>query len=88
MATDRVAVHAASEGDVQFTTFSGATWSAPKGLCLRSNLFAQLFSRSQAVLHDETERRDHVEAPKRGRDATQEDQKRAPASVRVYPRYV
>lgn len=82
MATDRVTVRAASEGDVQFTTASGAAWSAPKELCLRSNLFTQLFSSSQAVLHEETEGRDHVKPPKRDREATQED--RAPAAVRLY----
>ena len=85
MATDRVTVRAVSGGDVQFTTPSGAAWSAPKELCLRSNLFAQLFSSSQAVLHEDTEElSDHVKAPKRDREAAQEDLNLSPASVRVY----
>ena len=83
MATDRVTVRAVSKGDLQFTTSTGTAWNAPKERCLRSKLFEKLFSSPQALIHRGTElTSDHVKAPKRG--GTQEDQNRAPTSVRVY----
>ena len=44
---------------------------------------SQLLLSSQEVLHEETELSDHVKAPKRDREATQENLNPSPASVRV-----
>ena len=77
MSTERVTVRALSEGVVQFTGCSGATWSAPSEFCLRSSLFTQLFDDGRDDL------RPPAEAPKLDQDATQEDTTHAQGLVRT-----
>ena len=77
---EQVTVRALSEGVVHFTGSSGATWSTPRELCLRSSLFLQLLS----VSDDGDDLRPPAKAPKLDQDATQEDAARAQGSVRAH----